>query len=694
MTATWTGLRDAAPARAAGARDERHDIQGLRAIAVGAVLLYHLWPHRLTGGYVGVDIFFVISGFLITTHLLRKPPQGVRGLLTFWARRIRRLIPAASVVMLVTVVASAIWLPRTVVGQVARETVAAALYVENWVLARSATDYLAAEQLKSPVQHYWSLSVEEQFYILWPVLIGLAVWAAARWSRRWVPAVVVGVIVIASLSWSVRQTALEPAAAYFVSTTRFWELGLGALLAAVIVLRPLTLAGPVRAACAWVGLALMALAVLTFTGETAFPGAAALIPVGGAALVIFAASDGVRAGPGALLGWRPAQWLGDVSYSVYLWHWPLIVIIPFAIGRDLTWPDKILILAATLILGALSKRYVEDPLRWSQRLSRRLASTFAVLAVSVAAVCGASWAVSAHAATQVKADVAAAAVAAEQAAHCLGAGAARDTECDLTGEELAITPDEAAEDKPDVYADGCWNNPPFTSRNVCKYGSQDPQVRIALVGNSHAGHWLPALQEVLKDHKDWQLTTFLQSQCYTVDLPIVLASAKDTSNCQKTNEWVLDSISEANFDLVITSNRTKEPLSGVEESQKTAVARAAYARTLTRMSAGGSDVLVLRDTPAMSENVPDCISQHVDEWAKCSTSANIAIEDDPLAKAARAAKSSSIHVASINDLMCYEGSCLPVIGGVIAYFDHGHLSATFSRTLAPEIGKAVSRALG
>jgi peptidoglycan/LPS O-acetylase OafA/YrhL len=671
----------------------RRDIQGLRAVAVGAVLLYHLWPHRLTGGYVGVDVFFVISGFLITSHLLRKPIRDVRGLLDFWARRVRRLIPAASVVLLSTLVASLVWLPGTVMAQVARETTAAALYVENWLLARSSTDYLAADQLHSPVQHYWSLSVEEQFYLVWPVLVGAAVWAAARWRRRGIPLLVIGAVVVGSLAWSVHLTATDPAPAYFVTTTRLWELAAGALLAALVAVRPIVLPGVVRAVLAWAGLGLVGWSVLTFTAQTAFPGIAALVPVAGTLLVIAASSDDVRGGPGGLLGWRPTQVVGDLSYSLYLWHWPLIVIAPFAIGHELAWVEKLVLLVVALVLSVLSKRFVEDPLRWNPLLARRLASTFLFLVLCAAVVVGGAWATGARAAADVERAEARAAEAVAAAEACLGAAATRDAGCDPQGDSLVTTPEFAATDKPDVYADGCWNSTPFTSRNVCHYGAEDPAVRVAVLGNSHGGHWMPAVQNVLEEHDDWQVTTYLQSMCYPVDLPVTLPKPEDTGTCQETNRWAIGEIEAGDYDLVMMSARTHEPLQGVAPEDKSAVAQNAYADVLDRFTAAGSNVLVMRDTPAMKENVPDCLAEHPDDWGACATDHDGAIEDDPLAAAGRADTSGSVSVADINDRLCRDGECLPVVGGVVAFFDHGHLSATFAETLTPEIRAAMEDAL-
>ncbi len=698
--------------RPSGGRTEsRTDVQGLRAIAVAAVVAFHLWPDGPTGGYVGVDVFFVISGYLITSHLLRRPVISGRGLLDFWARRIRRLIPAASIVLLVTLVASVVWLPVTVLGAVASDVLAAVLYVENWQLAISETDYLATEQLHSPVQHYWSLSIEEQFYLVWPVLLGAATWVASLRRRgrpgsegatAWAVATAVAAVFAVSLAWSVYRTSTDPAAAYFVSTTRVWELALGGVLAAVLAVRPALVpaagpmspaAGGLRAGLAWVGLGLIGWAVVRFDAETAFPGAAALIPTAGTALVIAAAADGLRGGPGRALAWRPVQWLGNTSYAVYLWHWPLIVIVPFALGRPLTVPDTLAVLVAMLVLAALSQRFVEDRFRWHPSLTRRLRATFAMLAVCVVAVGGTAAGVAAHVGAVERAADASFRSAVAQAAPCVGAGVVRDPACQDPG---MLTPAQvAAEDKPAVYADGCWNNTPFTTRTTCTYGGEatgGPQARIALVGNSHAGHWLPALEDALQT-ESWQLTTYLQSVCYPVDRRIALDGAGISENCRATNRWAAESVTGGGYDLVILSARTHQPLADVAPADQEAAAESAYRETLRTFTEAGIPVLVLRDTPAMPSNVPDCIAEHPVDVDACGAPREVALEPDPLAAAARADTTGLVSVASVEDLMCDAERCHPVVGGLIAYFDHGHLTATFARTLAPEVTDAVRDSL-
>ncbi|HEV3000818.1 MAG TPA: acyltransferase, partial [Solirubrobacteraceae bacterium] len=340
----------------------RPEIQALRGVAVLTVVVFHLWPSVLPGGFVGVDVFFVISGFLITGQLVREVDRTSRvSLAGFWARRARRILPAALVVLAFCALATKAVVPETHWREFFAEITASTAYVENWQLAEAAVDYADADDAASPVRHFWSLSVEEQFYLVWPLLIMLAL----VWGRRAIGPVL-GAVVLVSLVWSIVATAGDPAAAYFITPTRAWEFGLGGLLALV----PLRGRSP---ALSWLGIGAIALAAVLYSGDTPFPGVAALLPVLGAAAVIAARS----------FAFRPLERVGDVSYSVYLWHWPLIVLAPFAGGAS-----KVVLLALTFVLGWASKVAVEDPvrrLRWRPRaiLAPAAAATAAVLLLSL-----------------------------------------------------------------------------------------------------------------------------------------------------------------------------------------------------------------------------------------------------------------------------------------------------------------------
>jgi len=682
------------PARPAlrTAEPVRGDIQGLRALAVLIVLIFHFWPTSLTGGYVGVDVFFVISGFLITSHLLRSPPTTPRLLGQFWARRVRRLLPAASLVLGVTLVASILWMPSTQLPGIAREAIASALSVENWALARSATDYLAAEGAPSPLQHYWSLSVEEQFYVLWPLLIAvLALVSRGRRAQTWWAAGLIGVTA-ASFAASVVLTRADPAAAYFVTHTRVWELGLGSLLALAVFHGWRLRSAVLRAGLAWLGLAMILWAAMQFDGVTPFPGTAALLPTVGAALLIAADTDSVRWSPRGLLNAPVSQRLGDLSYSVYLWHWPVVVIAPYALGHDLTLAQALVAIAAVIVLSGLTKRYVEDPVRRSRSLARSLPRCFAIAAASVLVITAGSVTVI---------NRADAALAAEQEALtdkldqslCVGAEAARNSGCtSLVGEELLTSPAVARADRSVLYADGCWSNRPYTAHKVCTYGQADSEVRVALVGNSHAGHWQPALAPIAVK-QGWALDTYLVSQCYTVDLPLEFGSERLTENCRAWNEWAVGEVTSGAYDLVIMSNRSFQDVVGVPAAEQGPTSQRGYAKTLQAVTASGTPVLVLRDTPAASEAAPDCVAANPADVTICSREASSALELDPLNEAALADTSGLVSTVDLSDRFCRDERCQVVVGGLITYFDHGHLTTTFARTLVPDLAPAVSEAL-
>jgi len=345
----------------------RHEIQVLRALAVMSVLAFHLWPNRLTGGFVGLDVFFVISGFLITSHLLAEIREtGRLRIGRFWAKRAKRILPIALLVLCISLIGVIFLVPATLLKQFLTEILASTLYVQNWLLGANAVDYLAADNVASPVQHYWTLSVEEQFYIGLPLLILVAVSIAkvVRISPQRAVFVALGVTTSASLAYSLWLTTWSENTAYFSTLTRVWEFGAGAMLA-FVVLR----AGAVlRVVGPWLGVAAILVACATFNSETPFPGIAAVLPVAGTVLTIWA---GRRSALSALGTWLPIAFLGRVSYAIYLWHWPLVILTPYVTGQPLGFLDKLLILAVTLCLSWASTKFFEDPIRFSPKLLGR-----------------------------------------------------------------------------------------------------------------------------------------------------------------------------------------------------------------------------------------------------------------------------------------------------------------------------------
>jgi peptidoglycan/LPS O-acetylase OafA/YrhL len=359
-----TRVRPAQHANPVAASTIRPDIQALRALAVGSVVLFHLWPNRLTGGYVGVDVFFVISGFLVTSHLLTeiRTTGGLRPL-QFWARRLKRLQPAALLTLLITTVGIVRWVPRNIWHQFFTDIIGSTFDVENWVLAHNSVDYLASTNVPSPVQHYWTLSVEEQFYLGLPLVLIAAVGVSRLLGlhRGRTLGAALGIVVAGSLAYSFWLTSTTPTVAYFSSFTRAWEFGCGSLLAMLAV----RAGRRARQLAPWAGVGAIAVACLQFDDTTPFPGLAAALPVLGAAVCIWA-------GEGSVLEWAGriplVALVGRVSYAMYLWHWPLVVLVPYATGRPIRLTEKCLILVGSLVLAWASTRLVEEPIRFSPRL--------------------------------------------------------------------------------------------------------------------------------------------------------------------------------------------------------------------------------------------------------------------------------------------------------------------------------------
>lgn len=664
-------------------------------MAVAFVVAFHLWPRRMSGGYVGVDIFLVISGFLITSHLLSSPPRSMRDVGVFWGRRIRRLLPAAFTVIFGTAVAGWALLPESQWRSLARDAVASAAYVENWNLARNTTDYLGAEAAASPFQQYWSLSLEEQFYVVWPLLIAAAAAVAARRAVSFTQtvAVIVGLVFVLSLTASILVTKSNPAAAYFVTHTRMWELALGGVLAVASATRPAWFAwgSQRRAVVAWSALAAMVWAAFTYSSATPFPGVAALVPTLAAAAFMAARSESGRWSPRRLMQVAPFQYVGDLSYSIYLWHWPIIIMLPYVLGMSLTWPVKLGIVAVTLFLAGLSKTWIEDPPQRSQRLRRpRWSVAIAVGGILVITAVGGAQIALAEAREQRAESELAAAVERDQA--CLGAAAmVPGADCVAPrGEKLLTTPAQAADDRPDAYADNCSVGPPFGARKTCTYGQQEnPTARIALVGNSHAGHWLPTLQ-VLAKKREWQITTFLVSECFPVDLLQDFSKVDAAKGCREWTQWALEQTAGHGFDLIVTSNRSGPALSGVGEVDQVATAKRGYLETLGVWADAGDSVLVVRDTPYGEVVTPDCVDENLSDLGACDGPKSRREVPDPMADAALAMEQGNIRVADLTSSFCAYGQCYSTIGGLIVYFDRSHMTTAFAKTLAPMLEPSVT----
>jgi len=635
----------------------RADIQALRALAIVSVLVFHVWPARLTGGFVGVDIFFVISGYLITGQLWRQEQRTGRvDFADFWARRARRLLPASLLAIVLTTVATYVATSHFWFLKVANEAIGATVYGQNWVLISKVTNYLTDDGTKSPYQHFWSLSVEEQYYIFWPIVLFLAMWAVKAFPRflknRPLLVSVLTVILFASLAFSINQTVANPQDAYFNTFTRAWEFAAGALLAVATSAEP-EVAERRSPIWFWAGTALMGYAIFTFTTATPFPSWRAGLPVLGAVLALHGGQSVSRLIPRFWLKLKPIQFLGDTSYSLYLWHWPVLILAPFALRHDLTFTDQIGVVVVSLVLGYLSKTFVEDPVRFGPisrlKIRTQLMSVGIAMSVIVVAILGATPLVR-H---QFVSDVKAMHLSPPLNELTKGVKATEDiTHCNTSREG--------------------------TNFFTCQRGDVNGKIRVGLIGDSHTREWwVPVDAMALKYH--WNLTVISKSACNLQD-PANYDVGITHPSCKGWNEKLVAYLNQqAPFDLIINSNS-----SFVNNAKPLAVA--SFKSLVQKITANGhTKFLLIHDNPKPNPNFVDCIETYPNEAAtKCAvTRAKGLTPPDVFPDAV--ANITNVIVADFTNSFCSLKSCPPVIGNIVVYKDNSHITSTWAKHLQPQL---------
>ncbi|GAA4593806.1 SGNH hydrolase domain-containing protein [Planotetraspora phitsanulokensis] len=665
----------------------RGDIEGLRAVAVGLVLLYHAGLPFLPGGFVGVDVFFVISGFLITTQLLSEMGRtGTISLVRFYARRAKRLLPAAGIVLLVSAVLTRLFIPATRWSEIGGDIAGAALYVVNWRFADRSVDYLAEDSQPSPVQHFWSLAVEEQFYLVWPLLILAAIVVARMLRGRTRPTLWVGLalVVIPSFAWSLSETANIPARAFFETTTRMWELGIGAAVALAAGAFTRLPRGP-AIGLGWAGLAAIAAAGLLITGETAWPGYAAALPTLGAAAVIAAGFSVTRGGPSSLLALRPFRWIGGLSYSLYLWHWPLLVAATAYLG-ELSTAKGLIVAAASVVPAWLTARLVENPLRHSAAISRssRLAlsmgANFTLLGVAAGLVL-----LLGVTTTQMPAGAVA------QGAAALG-DKPRDSPAGAVVDRvdwMTPTPTEATEDVPDAYANGCQQVTTKSEVVTCQYGDKSGPTTVAVVGDSKMAQWMPALQS-LADQNGWNMITYFKSAC-GYSLATTQYDGTPYQSCREWTDEVRRRLTSDPPDFVITSQGEGKALDeggGPTQAAMVEGLRGAWSE-LTSLR---TRVVVVADNAPPGLNVYECVAKNPEKLSACAfdrkRSAASAAPTQRLAAKGRP----RVAFVDLSDAICPAERCAPVIGNVLVYRQGSHITATYVESLTPRLATALTKA--
>jgi peptidoglycan/LPS O-acetylase OafA/YrhL len=673
-----------APALPLPERAFRPDLQGLRAVAVVLVMLNHAGIVALGGGFIGVDVFFVLSGYLITGLLLREHARsGGISLVNFYARRARRLLPAGAVVLVATVIASYRLDGISAGNRAAEDATWASLFASNIREIREGTDYLGAQAAPSALQHFWSLAVEEQFYLVWPLLILATAIAGTRFPIRIRLGIVLGAVALASLAWSIHQTNFDATTAYFSPLTRAFELAAGGLLAVAAPslrgIRP-----RIGIVLGWTGLATILATAFLFDAATAFPGSAAVWPV---LATTFAIAGGVIApglGAETILRRQPFQWIGTLSYSLYLWHWPVLIIAAGAAGRELTVTENLLLYIPVVALSALTFAFVEDPIRVSSLLGNRPPTvSIAFGAMLIAVTIGiASWFVAAHARPPDNAP--------------MPESPSADAVLQEVAEGAFVTdwPVQPPRIENRAYSDECDVSRTERTSAACVHGNPDASRTAVVYGDSHAAMWIPAFDRIGAE-SDWRIVQLTKPGCPVADYPSYSqVLGRENTECAAFRDFTVETIEQIRPDVVIMSAARRTAIVSVdgEPSRDGAVIADAWepglAATLDRIAPHTGRMVLLGDMAYASESGTDCLTDHPTDVTRCTTPLAEAIHADHNAMEARVAREHGAEYVDIIPWFCTDTVCPAIIGGLTVRHDALHISENYAVWLSNALAGA------
>ena len=603
-------------------------IQGLRAVAALLVTIFH--ARLMPGGFIGVDIFYVISGYLITGLIIREIDKtGRLNLNEFYQRRIKRLLPTSVFVLFVTAIFGLFLLPAITRDALGRDLFAAAAYVSNYLFAWWENDYQNLNATPSPFIHYWSLAVEEQFYVVWPIFILFL----SRYGKR---AILNGVAIVTAVSLllSIYMTQAAPIWAFYSLPTRAWELGVGALLLFI----------PEKALrnryLPWAGAIGLGIATLRFDESTAFPGINALLPVVATAILI-----------GTIPIWprffndlsnnRLMQWLGAISYPLYLWHWPALVLPSSALGRPLRIWERFFCILLTIVLAHFTSKFIEEPLRHRKFEAKKIYGFFATT-TAVSLLAGVAIASTASSVINV-----------------------RGTNYSFDLKEIV--------EKPAVYGNGCHVNYGETESGDCTYGEIGSSTKIVLFGDSHAAQWFPAL-ELLAREKGYELISLTKSACPSVDSPRADQGAYKNSECEKWRENSIKRIQGMKPEAVIVSSFQyfEEPGGYSSRAQWW---KEGQRRLLADLRGSSKNLIYISDTPHPLRDIPNCLATR--DLSSCNTTEKTPNWIIP-----------GFKQIDPTSWLCTR-TCPAIKDGFVAYRDASHISVDAAIALKPLLENAL-----
>jgi peptidoglycan/LPS O-acetylase OafA/YrhL len=607
-------------------------IQGLRALAAILVTLFHAkW---VSGGFIGVDIFYVISGFLITGLLLREIDRsGTINFKEFYSRRFKRLLPTSFFVLAITAVVSWMLIPATMRTSLGRDVIAASLYVSNYLFAWWQADYQNLDANPSPVIHYWSLAVEEQFYLVWPLLILLFFTLSKYLKNRMVLTYLVATITLASFIFSIYQTENSPIWAFYSLPTRAWELGLGALLVLVPPFKTRKFIG-------LIGFVLLIISAFLFNESTPFPGLNAALPVIGTVLLIAT----INSWPPFLndvANSRISQWLGEISYPLYLWHWPLLVLPSTYFARPLEVYERLLAIAATILLADLTHRFIEEPYR-NKKILPLLVYKKAAYVTGISVFMGAVIMFT------------------------------NSDKIDISGIKGAVSLAQIKA-RPQIYDDGCHANYAQTKSGKCEYGKLDSDKTMVLYGDSHAAQWFPALIEIA-NRSGYKLISLTKSACPSVETVRRDQGGFKMSRCVQWRENTIKRIQDIEPDVLIMSSFqyfAQPP----QFNDRTQWWNEGQRKLLNQVKNSSPHLIYITDTPHPTRDIPACLSNYsITECNTSERSKNLSIP--------------GFKVIDPNPWLC-SNVCPAVKDGVVAYRDASHISVDISLALIPRLTQAL-----
>lgn len=646
----------------------RADLEGLRGIAILLVVAVHTGVPWLTGGYVGVDIFFVLSGFLITGLIVReKRTTGHLRFADFYVRRLRRLLPALFLMLIV--VCGCAMLVLAPAGQRPQFTLASAasFWSSNIYLGVKQFDYFAQGPGANWFLHTWSLGVEEQFYLVWPALL---VWLLGRGGaggnlKRL--KIALWLVAATSLVACITLTYTLPQPAFYMMPTRAWQFAVGALVWIYCMVPSTERSSPVvtrthASIVGWLGLGLIAVASVWLSSTTAYPGPYALLPTLGAVALIFAGSGhGAPSATTRLLSIKPLQWIGHVSYSWYLWHWPVLMI-----GKALIHSDspayRVLLVAISFVVACASYTFVESPIRHQKLWLRWPRSTVGgALAVMVLAV-------------------------------GIGVGLHHRAVTQWATPPFRVYA-AASDDWPAVYR-GCDADSPVVK--ICSVGPANARHTVVLIGDSHAAQWYPAMKRVF-DRPGWRLLLMFRHGC-----PMAMApnahhyGGVDDPVCALWKNNALAATVEANPDIVVISSFWGDFQQPTENDWL-----AGTQKVLRVLSPAAGHVYVFRDTPHLSFNGAYCLAERISRpsWLQWDSSCSAPSGDNTMRQidgwvSAATQRFQNVSMINMNTFVCPKGRCKAERDGMVVYLDSNHLTANFAASLAPELGAKLGFPLG